>query len=143
MAEIEDIYEFLINADPTLMGELSPCADLHDDLGITGDNFSVIMHKFERHFSVNMRSYRWYFHHAEENALGLSGVFKRSPSFRVSHIPVTPRVLLDAVHKGSWPINYPEHDLSGFHFDITIDRVIALALILFCVSWLLANNGAA
>ena len=138
MFQIEDIYDFLNRTEPLLMGELMPYADLHDDLGITGDDFSIIMHKFGNEFNVDMRNYRWYFHHAEDKALGLTGLFKNSPSFRVQHIPVTPRLLLDAVNKGQWPVNYPDHDLSGNYFDITIDRIIGLALFLLFVSWLMA-----
>jgi hypothetical protein len=95
------------------------------------------MDKFKHEFNVDMRSYRWYFHHTEGNALGLAGLFRNSPSFRVPHIPVTPSLLLDAVNQGHWPVNYPDHDLSGRHFDITIDRVIGLALFLFVISWLM------
>ncbi len=134
--QIDTIYEFIIRSEPILLSDLSPNADLHDDLGITGDDFSIIMREFEKEFNVDMRNYRWYFHHAEQGALGLSGLFKNSPSFRVSHIPVTPRLLLQAVNQGHWPVQYPEHDVSGKRFDITIDRVIALALVLFLLTWL-------
>lgn len=134
--QIETIYEFISRSERILMGELTPNADLHDDLGITGDDFSAIMRKFEKEFHVDMRNYRWYFHHAEEGALGITGLFINSPSYRVPHIPVTPRLLLQAVTEGAWPVQYPEHDLSGKHFDITVDRVLVLALILFVVTWL-------
>jgi hypothetical protein len=134
--KIETIYEFIARSEPILLSDLTPHADLHDDLGITGDDFSLIMHKFEKEFNVDMRNYRWYFHHAEKGALGFSGVFKNSPSFRVPHIPVTPHLLLQAASKKAWPVEYPEHDVSGQKFDITIDRVIALALILLALTWL-------
>jgi hypothetical protein len=64
-------------------------------------------------------------------------LFKNSPSFRVPHIPVTPRLLLQAVTERRWPVEYPEHDVSGQKFDITIDRVIALALVLLLLTWLI------
>jgi len=141
MVQNEDIYDFLNCAEPLMMGELRPYADLHDDLGITGDDFSIVMQKFEREFNVDMRNYRWYFHHTEDKALGLTGLFRNSPSFRVPYIPVTPSLLLDAVNQGQWPVDYPDHDLSGYHFEITIDRGIGLALFLFFVSWLIAESG--
>lgn len=133
---IETIYEFIKQSESILTGELTPDADLHDDLGITGDDFSAIMQKFEKEFNVDMQNYRWYFHHTENCALGIGGLFINSPSFRVPHIPVTPRLLLQAVSEGSWPVQYPEHDLSGKRYDITIDRVLALALVLFIITWL-------
>ena len=134
--QIETIYEFIEQSESILTGELTPNADLHDDLGITGDDFSAIMRKFENEFNVDMQNYRWYFHHTENGALGISGLFINSPSYRVPHIPVTPRLLLQAVTEGSWPVQYPDHDLSGKRYDITIDRVLALALVLFIITWL-------
>lgn len=137
MTQIQDIYDFLNRTEPFLMGELRPGAELHDDLGITGNDFSFIMQKFAREFNVDMRNYLWYFHHAEDKALGLTGLFKNSPSYRVPHIPVTPSLLLDAVNQGQWPIDYPDHDVSGQYFDITIDRIFGLALFLLVISWLM------
>ncbi|MGD9255471.1 MAG: DUF1493 family protein [Chromatiales bacterium] len=134
--QIEEIYDFIARSEPILLGDLNPNADLHDDLGITGDDFFSIMRRFEQEFSVDMREYRWYFHHTESDALGFRGLFKNSPSFRVPHIPVTPRLLLQAVTERRWPVEYPEHDVSGQKFDITIDRVIALALVLLLLTWL-------
>ena len=141
MVQMRDIYYFLNRVEPVLMSELTPSSDLHDDLGITGSDFSIVMHKFEREFNVDMRNYRWYFHHTEDNALGLAGLFKNSPSFRVPYIPVTPHLLLDAVNQGKWPVDYPEHDLSGVRFDITVDRIIGLALFLFIVTWIITETG--
>ncbi len=140
MVQIEDIYHFISRADPMLLGDLKPNADLHDDLGITGESFNLIMSKFGREFNVDMRNYLWYFHHPEENALGLAGLFRNSPSFRVPHIPVTPNLLLQAVELGRWPVEYPEHDISGNNFEITIDRFIALSLFLFIISWLMSQT---
>jgi hypothetical protein len=45
-------------------------------------------------------------------------------------------LLLQAVTERPWPVEYPEHDVSGQKFDITIDRVIALALVLLLLTWL-------
>jgi len=134
--QIEDIYEFILRSESILTGELTPNADLHDDLGITGDDFSSIMRKFEKEFNVDMQNYRWYFHHVERGAYGVGGLFVNSPSFRVPYIPVTPRLLLQAVTEGRWPVQYPDHDLSGKRYDITIDRVLVLALLLFILTWL-------
>ena len=134
--QIEAIYEFILRSESIMTGEMTPNADLHDDLGITGDDFSSIMRKFEREFNVDMQNYRWYFHHAEKGAYGVGGLFVNSPSFRVPYIPVTPRLLLRAATEGRWPVQYPEHDLSAKRYDITIDRVLALALVLFVVTWL-------
>jgi hypothetical protein len=63
-------------------------------------------------------------------------LFVNSPSFRVPYIPVTPRLLLQAVTEERWPVQYPDHDLSGKRYDITIDRVLVLALLLFILTWL-------
>ena len=134
--EIETIYEFIMRSEGILTGEMTPNADLHDDLGITGDDFTAIMRKFENEFNVDMQNYRWYFQKTEKGALGFSGLFINSPSFRVSHIPVTPRLLLQAATEGSWPVQYPDHDLSGKRYDVTIDRVLVLALVLFMITWL-------
>ena len=132
--QIQTVYEFISGSERIQMGKLIPNADLHDDLGITGDDFSAIMRKFEKELHADMRNYRWYFHQAEEGALGITGLFINSPSYRVPHIPVTPRLLLQAVTKGGWSVQYPEHDLSGKRFEV--DRALVLALILFVVTWL-------
>ena len=134
--QIETIYEFIMRSERILTGELTPNADLHDDLGITRDDFSAIMRKFENEFNVYMQNYRWHFHHAENGALGISGLFINSPSFSVPHIPVTPRLLLQAVTESSCPVQHPDHDLSEKRYDITIDQVFALALVLFIITWL-------
>jgi hypothetical protein len=44
--------------------------------------------------------------------------------------------MLQAVTEGCWPLDYPEHDLTARRIDITVDRVIALAVILFLLVWL-------
>jgi len=73
------------------LDKLNPDSDLYE-LGVDGDDFVELMDAFEQDFAVNLEAYRWYFHHAEEGAVG--GFLFKPPNARVKRIPITPNTLL-------------------------------------------------
>jgi len=129
MESIETIYNFLEKTQGIKRSNLNSESDLCFDLGIEGDDFFELEEAFEKEFKVNMASYKWYFHHAEEGLFNLGGLFFNPPYARVKHIPVTPSLLLKAVNEGSWPIQYPEHTLPSKRYDVIISQTIIIALL--------------
>jgi hypothetical protein len=81
-----------------------------------------------------MNSYRWYFHAKEEggwNSLG--ALFFKPPYKRVTHIPVTPKLLQDAANKGRWDLQYPPHTIPKRRWDLIINGILFLAVLLWAL----------
>ncbi len=76
------------------------------------------MQLFAKEFSVNLQDYRWYFHHSEEVTFNPGALLFKPPYRQVSHIPVTPTVLLEAAMRGRWIMSYPEHTWAKRRYDI-------------------------
>jgi hypothetical protein len=87
--DIEEIYKFLIKSQGIKRNKLTHSTDLCSDLGIDGDDFSMLMEEFASTYKVDMDNYRWYFHHGEEG-WNIGGIFSPTPDRQVKHIPVTP-----------------------------------------------------
>ncbi len=138
MVSLNDIYNFIaencgVNAD-----ELAPDMDLSRDMGIEGDDFFELEAEFEKRFSVDMSTYRWYFHHGEEGSFNIGGLFFKPPYSRVKRIPITPELLRQSANAHSWQLTYPEHQLPPRRFDLIINLwflgtigVVGFALILW------------
>ena len=120
MPTLEQIYVFLERHCRVRASELSPNVDLERDLRITGDDFFELMAQFANEFSVDLRDYRWYFHHSEEVSFNPGALLFKPPHRQVRHIPVTPSVLLAAAKDGRWPVCYPEHKLARRRYDVLI-----------------------
>ncbi|RZK04105.1 MAG: DUF1493 family protein, partial [Flavobacterium sp.] len=105
--KMEELLAFL--KDEIGFDEVFEDSDIERDLGSTGDDFSELMEKYALRYNVDMDSYLWYFHHAEEGLSGMS--FFSRPNELVKHIPVTPRLLYAFAQKGKWDLAYPEHEL--------------------------------
>jgi acyl carrier protein len=127
---IEEIYKFLIEFQGVKRNILTPDSDLLNDLDIDGDDFFELEEEFMSKFNVNMDSYRWYFHHGEEG-FNFGSIFAPAPYQQVEHIPVTPRVLLEAAQTKVWPIIYPEHTITSRRKENAINKSIFFLLIGF------------
>jgi hypothetical protein len=132
MIELEQIYDTL---EPYIDREtILPDSDLNVDQGVDGDDFDEMMAQYQKAFNVDMTSYLWYFHSAEEGAIhSIGAAFSKPPYERVDHIPVTPRMLQDFAEKGKWDLEYPVHKLPQYRWDGIIN---VLLLVLF-LSWAL------
>jgi hypothetical protein len=105
-------------------------SDIFYDIGVVGDDFDEMMHEFAEKFSVDMDQYLWYFHGDEEGSIGsIGGFFFAPPYKRVNRIPVTPILLTEVANKGKWDIEYPDHRLPKWRFDVYINQAIGIAVL--------------
>lgn len=107
-------------------------ADIFADLGCTGPDFTKLVNAFARTFDVNTSSYLWYFHTNEEEAT-IGSMFFKPPYERVSHIAVTPQMLLSFANSGYWDIAYPPHEIPSSRADILINILIVFAIIFLLI----------
>jgi len=124
MPELREIYAFLSKVSGASEARLTPSVDLEHGLGITGDDFFELAEQFSGEFHVDMSTYRWYFHHGEEVTFNPGALFFKPPNRQVSHIAVTPLLLLEAANSGRWPVSYPKHRLTTRRYDILATYVL-------------------
>jgi len=113
-------------------GEIKPLcddADIFHNLGIDGDDAFEFIERFAAKFEIEITSYHWYFHHGEEPSLNIGALFFRPPYRRVGRIPITPKVLAEAIRTKRWPLEYPTHRLPSVLWDIRLTYVFFLAII--------------
>jgi len=130
--DIEEIYNFLMESQGIKRNKLAPSVDLCYDLGIEGDDFFDLEEEFMNKYGVDMNSYRWYFHHGEEG-WNIGAYFSPAPYQQVEHIPVTPKMLLEAAENKAWPIEYPPHSIKERDTEMAINKAIVFLLISFVV----------
>lgn len=124
---VEEIMQFL--KDFACCDEIYPHSDICNDLGLDGDDFHDMIELYTKQFSVNMSDYLWYFHCKEEgNNLG-SLIFP-APNKLVSKISVSPVMLTNFANNGKWGINYPKHKIPKRRYDIIINRLLIVFLLL-------------
>jgi len=119
----KEIGSDVINAD----------SDLLSDLGVYGDDFHEVIEAFAKKFDVEMDNYLWYFHTPEEGNSGFGGWFFTPPNERVKRIPVTPAILTEFANKGKWDIKYPEHKIPKRRWDLLINTILFVILLLWIV----------
>ncbi|RLZ06401.1 DUF1493 family protein [Faecalibacter macacae] len=132
MHKIEDIILF-IKKETSSSIEVHPDTDLEKDIRITGDDISDFLNKYSLEFNVNMKNYLWYFHQHEEIYGGIGALLFKTPNDRVKHIGITPKILLESANEGYWNVNYPEHNLPKFRYDVITNFIIAILIIIFFV----------
>ncbi|MDO6422800.1 DUF1493 family protein [Saccharophagus degradans] len=120
---IEEIYAFLAEVGAVKKSKFHPESDFVKELGIEGDDFSEIIECFAEKYGVDMRKYRWYFHHGEEG-WNLGALFIKPPYAQVQRIAVTPSILLQAAMTKKWPLSYPEHKITEGRPDITLNNIL-------------------
>lgn len=111
---------------------LSDDADIFRDLGIDGDDAFKFIERFAAKFGIEISNYHWYFHHGEEG-FNIGGIFFGPPYRRVGRIPITPKVLAEAIRTERWPLEYPAHRLPSVRWDIRFSQVFGLAMIALLV----------
>lgn len=133
MYKIEDIIIFLKEEISDSI-EIHRNSDLENDIGITGDDVTELMDKYANKFKVNMETYLWYFHHDEET-VGLLGThFFSTPRNLVTHIPITPLVLLESANAGYWTVQYPDHHIPQRRYDILCNRIFVIVLLIILIA---------
>lgn len=131
---IEDIKHFIVHKTGCSYEEVKEDADIDQDLGCTGDDFHELMNEFSVKFNVTLDNYLWYFHTYEEGHLNNIGrIFFKAPYERVKKIPVTPLLLLQSANEGKWNLTYPEHKLPKRRYDILINQVLFVLVIVFLI----------
>lgn len=110
------------------INELRESDDLLNDKGVCGDDFHELIDEYSTTFNVDMSCYLWYFH-ADEEGWNIGGFFFKPPYERVTHISVTPAMLLYCANKGYWDIQYPPHKLPKRRWDIFINQVMVIIFI--------------
>jgi hypothetical protein len=127
MTTIEDLIRFV--EEETASEKANENSDIERDLGCTGDDFDEFMESYSVRYNVDMTSYLWYFHHAEEGNSWGSNFFK-APNEIVDRIPVTPKMLFEFAQKRKWDLKYPEHILPKRRYDIIANQIFFGAVFL-------------
>ncbi len=133
MPDLSDIVLFVAAETGISADRLNPTADIFGPSGISGDDCDELLVAFSAKYSVDMSGYLWYFHHAEEASLNLGGLLFRPPNARVAHIPVTIRLLLEAVVSKRWPITYPPHRIPKRRYDMWVNVAVLGAVAIVVV----------
>lgn len=113
--------------------------DLWLALGVTGDDGWEFIEEFGEAFGVDMTPFLWYFH-GEEEGWNLGAVLSRPPNRRVERIPITLRLLGEAVQNGRWPVAYPPHRLPAVRSDMIFNQAIFVGFALLCFAALIAAS---
>lgn len=131
---IEDILTFL---EPYGIDKIKPSDDLQNDLGITGDDWFELIDEYSKKFEVDVSTCLWYFHNTEEGHGGLGQILFKPPNKRVPYISVTPTLLLEFANKGKWDINYPEHSIPKKRYDLTINSIVLIVLLILLATYII------
>ena len=119
----EEIQNLIAEKTGCDLSEVTEDADIHNDLGCSGDDFDELLSAYAKKFNVKMDFYLWYFH-TDEEGQNLGAFFFKPPNRTVFHISVTARLLTDFANKGHWDITYPEHRLPNRRYDIIINVIL-------------------
>lgn len=132
MYSYEDIYDFLSEELSVSRDALSPNTDIHVEFGFYGDDAFDFEDKFADKFSVDISGYLWYFHHKEEGQ-NTGGIFFKPPNERVEHIAVTPQILLDSANTGKWSIEYPDHTVPKYRYDMLFNLLLTAIFVIVLI----------
>ena len=102
--------------------------------GTVGDDFHKLIEAFAQTYSVDMTNYLWYFHSDEESGWNSIGsLFFNPPYKKVKRIPVTPYLLTEFANNGKWDIEYPKHQISTKRYDLLINQILVIVVIVFLI----------
>ncbi|MBA0884034.1 DUF1493 family protein [Flavobacterium undicola] len=136
MKNITEILEFV--KDLTGTKKVTKNSDIENDLGCSGDDFDELIEKYSEHFNVDMSTYLWYFHTKEEGFGSIGGFFFKPPNSQVERIAVTPKMLFKFAEKGKWDIKYPEHKIPKKRYDLLINQIILIVIVIYGIYyWLI------
>ncbi len=134
MITIEEIVDF--TKDFLKEDNIFPDTDIFS-LGIYGDDMDEFLGSYHKKYNVNFDNYLWYFHNEEEisSNISIGKIFFKRPYDSVERIPITPEILTKFANTKVWEIDYPEHQLPKYRYDVLIDQIIfgglALTIIYF------------
>ncbi|GAA4066370.1 hypothetical protein GCM10022389_08910 [Flavobacterium cheonanense] len=114
---------------------LNSDSDVFKEVRIDGDDCEELLVKYSEKYSVDMNNFLWYFHYQEEGSLSFSigNLFFKNPRQRVKEIPITPKMLTEFANSKKWTIDYPEHKLPKHRYDIFINRVLIISIIIIII----------
>lgn len=110
---------------------LNSNSDVFAEVGVSGDDCNDLMITYQKKYQVDMSKYLWYFHHEEEGSWNtIGGSFFQRPNERVKRIPITPKMLTEFANSKKWNVDYPEHNLPKYRYDIIISWSFIILLII-------------
>ena len=129
MITIEEIVDF--TKKELKEKDIFPDTDIFS-LGIYGDDMDEFLGSYHKKYNVNFDNYLWYFHNEEEisNNFSIGKIFFKPPYDSVERIPITPEILTKFANTKVWEIDYPEHQLPKYRYDVLIDQIIFGGLVL-------------
>ena len=133
MTDIAEIIKFV--KEETSAPIVTQDSDIEADLGWYGDDFDELIIKFSKSFNVDISTYLRYFHTGGEGFASLGAIFFKPPNRRVKRIPVTPKILFECAQKGKWSIEYPEHKIPKARYDIVVNQILMLTLIISVICY--------
>jgi len=125
----EEIIQFL--KEETYEDSITSDTDIFNECGISGDDSHELIEKYQMKYGVDMSTYLWYFHCDEEGSTFITGMFFKPPYKRVTRIPITPKMLTDFANSKIWKIDYPEHKLPKYRYDIIFNQIIIFFFLFF------------
>lgn len=128
----EEIIHFL--KEETYEEEITSETDIFNECGIIGDDSHELIEKYQMKYNVDMSNYLWYFHCDEEGSTFITGMFFKPPYKRVTRIPITPKMLTDFANSKIWKIDYPEHKLPKYRYDMIFNQVLFLVILICLIS---------
>jgi hypothetical protein len=127
--QINEIIDFL-REETGYQHRITDTTSLDKDLKICGDDHHNLMEQYAKKFNVDMSQYLWYFH-TEEESISLGSLFFKPPHTRVEHIGITVTMLLQNANTGKWSLPYPEHHLPKHRYDLIMNAIIGISILLF------------
>jgi len=109
--------------------------DLFERFGIEGDDASDFMDGFAARFGVDGQNYLWYFHHRDEGT-NFGALFFAPPYRRVQRIPITTKILIEALETKRWPLAYPPHQMPTVRWDIRVNQLLFVVPLALLAVWL-------
>ncbi len=124
----QDIIEFI--EKEYWKSNLQSDSDIFKTLEIIGDDCNEIMMKYHETYNVNMDTFLWYFHYKDEASINSIGsLIYKTPDKLVKRIPLTPKMLTEFANTKIWNIEYPEHKLPKYRYDLITTNVILVFFI--------------
>jgi len=135
-SQLDDFIQEYSNGSVSLLSD----DDLFKKLSLAGDDCDDFLVAFGERFNVDMAELRWYFHYEEEGMLTPAAFFFKPPYLRVKRIPITIKLLQEAILSRKWPIQYPEHVLPKRRWDVIATYVFFAALLVLITVWFISNK---
>lgn len=133
----DEIIQFL--KEETYEDSITSDTDIFNDCGVSGDDSHELIEKYHKKYTVDMSNYLWYFHCDEEGTGSIGGLFFKAPYKRVNRILITPKMLTEFANSKKWKIDYPEHNLPKYRYDLLINQILFLFILIWLISTLVRN----